>query len=77
MIDGLYNEESRWFYRNPEKAVILYVGEKQQLQIQQEWESALKYWIDDDGSLAQNGVKKYAGYKLVKVDEWDYLRLGD
>lgn len=63
-------ELKRWFYRNLENASIIYIGKKQQEEIKKEFKFQ---WREGD----KYKLTKYHGYKVVYVDEEDYLRLGD
>lgn len=70
MLD-LRSEEHRWYARNPEKAAILYVGRNQQEYLNGVFYTLWGY-IE---SKSPGKLLKYSGYKVVYVDEEDYLRL--
>ncbi len=76
---NLCTAENVWYYRNPEKAKILYVGKKQQLELTGYFETGLWYAADDKWHPlpAPSKLTQYSGYKVVYVDEEDYLKFGD
>ena len=70
----LDKEESRWYYRNPEKAKFMYVGKEQQDQMVKLFDSAC-YMNCKEKPIGK--ITSWMGYKVVYVDEDSYLRLGN